>query len=275
MKTSTRDVIRTLILSLAIVPCSLSATAAASLNGSAGIMPAYYDGRLFTINFKEEPPDAEAALLAHNGSLNFIFMSDPGLPGDQPFVSVLDAIQGEGFNPLWEEIQVTFNAGFTPRQLLSDDEIAAAAGGGEVTLSETREVYRCAVVGPKPDGGHGGLNGAAGVMPAYYDDRLFQINFKELPPNAEQEVLARNPSLNTIFMSDPGLPGGAPFESVLDAIQGDGFNPLWEEVQVTFNPGVTPRQLTSDEAILQAAEHGEITLDATGEVYRCAVVGQR
>ena len=55
MKTSTRDVIRTLILSLAIVPCSLSATAAASLNGSAGIMPAYYDGRLFTINFKEEP----------------------------------------------------------------------------------------------------------------------------------------------------------------------------------------------------------------------------
>ena len=74
MKTSTRDVIRTLILSLAIVPCSLSATAAASLNGSAGIMPAYYDGRLFTINFKEEPPDAEAALLAHNGSLNFIFI---------------------------------------------------------------------------------------------------------------------------------------------------------------------------------------------------------
>jgi len=275
MKTSARAAISTLILSLAVLPWSLSAAAAASTNGSAGIMPAYYDGRLFNINFKEEPPDAEAALLAHNGSLNFIFMSDPGLPGGLPFVSVLDAIQGEGFNPLWEEIQVTFNAGFTPRQLLSDNEIAAAANGGEVTLRETGEVYRCAVVGSKIDGGHGSLNGAAGVMPAYYDDQLFRINFKELPPNAEQEVLARNRSLNVIFMSDPGLPGGEPFESVLDAIQGDGFNPLWEEVQVTFNPGITPRQLTSDGAILQAAEHGEITLGATGQVYRCAVVGPK
>src|SRR5262245_3835115 len=53
---------------------------AASENGRAGVMPAYYDGELFTINFKEQPGGAEKALLAHNGSINVIYMSDDGLP---------------------------------------------------------------------------------------------------------------------------------------------------------------------------------------------------
>jgi hypothetical protein len=65
------------------------------------------------------------------------------------------------------------------------------------------------------------------------------------------------------------------FISVLDAIQGDGFNPLWHEVQVVFNPGNTPRQLTSDTDILAAAASGTITLMPTTDVYRCSVVGAK
>jgi len=122
---------------------------AASENGSAGDMPAYYDGQLFTINFKELPPGGEDANLQHNGSINFIFMSDGGLPGGQPFVSVLDAIQGDGFNPLWQEIQITFNPGQTPFQLTSDDQIADAAEAGIISLTATGELYRCSVVGHK------------------------------------------------------------------------------------------------------------------------------
>ena len=118
-------------------------------------------------------------------------------------------------------------------------------------------------------------NGVAGAMPAYYDGRLFLINFKELPAAAEQAVLAGNPSVNTIFTSEASLPGGAPFVAVLDAIQGDGFNPLWLEIQVTFNPGFTPRQLTRDDDILDAQARGEVTLSSEGEVYRCAVVGPK
>ncbi len=118
--------------------------ASGSMNGRAGTMPAYYDGKLFTINFKEEPSNAEQSLLLHNHSINTIYMSD-ATPG---FVSVLDAIQGDGFNPLWQEVQVTFNAGFTPHQLTSDTEILAAAASGEITLAPTTEVYRCSVVGP-------------------------------------------------------------------------------------------------------------------------------
>jgi len=118
-------------------------------NGSGGNMPAYYDHQPLTINFKELPAGGESANLAHNSSINIIYMSDAGLPGGQPFVSVLDAIQGDGFNPLWLEVQVNFTAGHTPRQLFSDDEVSLAAESGEVTLTVTGELYRCAIVGPK------------------------------------------------------------------------------------------------------------------------------
>src|SRR5437588_11156030 len=93
----------------------------AAQSGSAGDMPAYYDCQLFTINFKELPPDAEQAALAHNKSLNTIYMSDQAEAEGFNFISVLDAIQGDGFNPLWQEVQIVFNG--APFQLCSDDDI--------------------------------------------------------------------------------------------------------------------------------------------------------
>ena len=63
---------------------------------------------------------------------------------------MIDAIPGDGFNPIWEEIQITFTAGHTPRQLFSDDEIEEALNAGEITLEATGEVYWCPVVGQKP-----------------------------------------------------------------------------------------------------------------------------
>src|SRR5439155_16484057 len=120
-----------------------------SLNGSAGDMPALYDSQLFTINLKQLSDTSATAQLNHNGSVNFIYMSDDGLPGNQPFISVLDAIQGDGFNPLWVEVQIHFTAGHTARQLMSDNEVEDAFANGEITLEVTGEIYRCAVVGPK------------------------------------------------------------------------------------------------------------------------------
>ena len=70
---------------------------AGSMNGVAGSMPAYYDGTLFTINFMELASGREAANLAHNGSINTIYMCDTcegQLPGGGSFVSVIEAIQG-------------------------------------------------------------------------------------------------------------------------------------------------------------------------------------
>jgi hypothetical protein len=117
---------------------------AANGNGSGGDMPAYYDAQLFTINFKLLKPDFH-----HNKSFNTIYQCDSCEGSGLSFVSVIDAIPGDGFNPIWEEVQITFNQGFQPVQLTSDTDILAAAAQGEITLTDTEEFYRCSVVGHK------------------------------------------------------------------------------------------------------------------------------
>ena len=119
--------------------------------GSASAIPAYYDHNLFTIQFVEFSPAAERTLIQHNTSLNFIYQSDPGLPGGQPFISVIDAIPTDGFNPIWEEVQIAFKPGHTPRQLFSDTEVEDAFNAGDITLTLTGEVYWCPIVGPGPN----------------------------------------------------------------------------------------------------------------------------
>ena len=122
----------------------------ASVNGAAGQMPAYFEGELLTINLKEQSDAANAAIIAKNSNLNEIYASND-LDDEQDFIPVINAIQGEGFNPLWHQILIVFNRGFTPHQFFSEDEIDAAAAGPnpEITLVETDEVYRCSVVGGK------------------------------------------------------------------------------------------------------------------------------
>jgi hypothetical protein len=115
-----------------------------SSNGAAGQMPAFYDDELFTVNMKEMP--ASDPLIEHNSSINVIYASND-LDEEQDFIPVIDAIQGDGFNPLWRQVLIVFNEGFTPHQFVSDEEILAAADAGEITLVVTDEVYRCSVVG--------------------------------------------------------------------------------------------------------------------------------
>jgi hypothetical protein len=135
---------------LIIVALNLMAglASADSSAGRAGTMPAIYDGQLFTVNFFELEGASES-LIDHNASINVIYTSEDLLPGGHMFVAVLDAIQGDGFNPLWLEAEIEFTPGHTPRQLMSDDEIEAAVASGEITLTFTDEVYRCSVIGPK------------------------------------------------------------------------------------------------------------------------------
>src|SRR5260370_24683907 len=130
MKPNTLASLSALALALALNGSAL----AASDNGSAGDMPAFYDGELLTINFMELPPGGDQANIQNNGSINTIYMSDPGLPGGQPLISVLDAIQGGAFNPLWEAEQIAISAGHPPRQLLSANDVLSAAAALGITL---------------------------------------------------------------------------------------------------------------------------------------------
>lgn len=126
------------------------ATERGSHNGRQGVMDVYYDDELFLMNFKELSEQAAKSVIEHNQSLNEIYVYDEPLPDESMFIPVIDAIQGDGFNPLWREVEIEFNDGFTPHQFTSDTEIDAAAEGDnpEITLTETDEVYRCSVIGP-------------------------------------------------------------------------------------------------------------------------------
>src|SRR3954468_17650248 len=123
-------------------PTNVALAAQGSKNGAASQMPAFYDGELFTVNMKEMP--ASDPLIQHNSSINEIFASND-LDEEQDFIPVIDAIQGDGFNPLWHQNLIVFNAGFTPHQFVSEDEVLAAAAGPnpEITIVVTDEVYRC------------------------------------------------------------------------------------------------------------------------------------
>jgi hypothetical protein len=109
-------------------------------------------------------------------------------------------------------------------------------------------------------------------IPAFYDGNRVTINIFEVP--ASDPLLKSNKSVNTIYATND-LDEEQDFAPVIDAIQGDGFNPLWHQVLIVFNPGVAPHQFTSEEDVLAAAAAGEITLVETDEVYICAVVGAK
>ena len=136
--------------SAAAVQAAGGLAAARSTNGAAGQMPAFYEGDLFTVNMKELSEKASASTLAHNRNMNEIYASND-LDDEQDFIPVIDAIQGEGFNPLWHQNLIVFNAGFTPHQFTSEDQVLAAAAGPNpaITIVSTDEVYRCSVVGGK------------------------------------------------------------------------------------------------------------------------------
>src|SRR5207245_3220440 len=96
----------------------------------------------------------------------------------------------------------------------------------------------------------------------------FTINFTHLKAD-----LHENPSFNTIYQCDACEAQGLTFVSVLDAIQGDGFNPIWEEVQINFNPGNPVQQFTLETDILAAAAQGVITITDDEAFFQCSEVG--
>jgi len=145
------------IAALAIVSCSKTSltepqsqtdlSANSSKNGVSSARPVYYDGKLVTVNMVELSDDAAERIIASNTSVNVIYAYND-LDEPQDFNSIIDAIPTDGFNPLWLQMLIVFNPGFTPHQFFSDEEVLAAASGSnpEITLVNTGEIYRCSVI---------------------------------------------------------------------------------------------------------------------------------
>jgi hypothetical protein len=116
-----------------------------SMNGRESVRPAYYEGDLFNVNMMELSEEAGEAIIANNEALNEIYAYND-LDDPQDFISIIDAVPGDGMNPLWLQFLIVFNPGFEPHQFTSEEEVEAAAENGEITLVNTEEVYRCSVV---------------------------------------------------------------------------------------------------------------------------------
>ena len=123
-----------------------------------------------------------------------------------------------------------------------------------------------------PLAAQGNTKGAAGQIPAFFNGQSVTINVKQLSDSAAASILANNPRLQTIFVTND-LDEQQAFAPVLSAVPGQNFNDLWHQVRIQFNPRTTHHQFTSEADILPAAKAGQITLIPTNEVYRDSVVG--
>jgi hypothetical protein len=114
---------------------------ASNPNGVGGVENVYYDGQLFMMNLKPFTDQPASTLLANNKSINILYEADG-------FITVTDAIQNDGYNPVWQEVDIVFNNGVTPHQFLSDNDVLAAASGpnATITLVPTNEIYRCDII---------------------------------------------------------------------------------------------------------------------------------
>ncbi|HKW14239.1 MAG TPA: hypothetical protein VJS69_07135 [Candidatus Krumholzibacteria bacterium] len=122
----------------------------------------------------------------------------------------------------------------------------------------------------------------AGVMMAansdsdrstYFGGQQFRVSAKPLDAASASAIIARSSQLHTLYMSDGCDPNGRQFVAVTDAIEGDSYSPLWRGVQIEFNPGYPCHQFRSENEITSAVKTGEISLNPTGYVYRCRVIG--
>src|SRR5215471_12030409 len=124
MKKQSFKLIGAAALALTLVGGTRAGSSGGSTNGIASEIQAYYDCSLLNILFVKFTGTAAANLVQHNKSINIIWQQDPSVPADENH-PVINAIPGDGFNPVWQEMQIKIVAGRNPGQLCRDDDVNA------------------------------------------------------------------------------------------------------------------------------------------------------
>jgi hypothetical protein len=234
----------------------------------------------FDVQVVEELADVPRSALANL----YLFMN--GVKGPNPFgfqMNVLDSTLGDpGYSPLWLHTFVSWNEGVEPRELTSEKEILDAEKAGQVTLEGSDLVVNCPVL---PD-----RETSFPVVTGFVDGMLVDYTLQEISdpevtdlmrdktgyPLETVESLAGVPQVATLYLFMNGVKGPNPFGfqmNVIDTIPGeDGYSPLWLHTFVEWAQGAEPRELTSEDAILEAEAAGELTLETTELVINCPVV---
>ena len=128
----------------------------------------------------------------------------------------------------------------------------------------------------------GGNNGGFGITPdpdairdsvrtnLYYEERLLSMFLAGLSPNEVSYVIGKNVPTSIVY-SYSDLHQPAAFVPVSNDVF---INPIWREMQITFNPGFTPYQFTSSAQIDSSLHAAEITVTQTDNFYRYIITGK-
>lgn len=84
------------------------------------------------------------------------------------------------------------------------------------------------------------------------------------PSSVDKVYAVTNFQQPSVFASAPRPVGPASTDTA--------YSPLWQMVKVTWQPGRSPRELRAEEAVLQAADKGDVVLEATPVVLNCPIV---
>ncbi len=213
----------------------------------------------------------------------YLFMN--GVQGPNPFgfqANVLDSVPGDpSYSPLWRVYAVSWTEDAEPAELRSEDEILQAEEAGELSIEETPLVKNSPVAEEPPP-----------LIGGFVDGRDVQYVLTDVSVEEEAEGLADAtgfpvafvPSLGEVgdevlaklYLFMNGVEGPNPFgfqANVLDSVPGDeGYSPLWLVRAVRWATDAEPRELRSEEDILEAEAAGELAIEETPLVKNSPVV---
>lgn len=170
--------------------------------------------------------------------------------------NIVDTVPSQAsYSPLWQINTVTFKTGVTPYLLKSKADVDAAASKGNVTVTATKTIVNCPVLGF----GQKRVSGFSGGKTIHYLD-LGPV--KVAPGN----------TVVPLYAPTNGVPGQHNITGSTIAPGTTDYPPLWGIVNVTWKPGAHKRLLTSFAAIQKAEASGELTLQRTSIVVNCPLV---
>jgi hypothetical protein len=196
-----------------------------------------------------------------------VFGSEPGKPD---------------YSPLWQEVTVRWKSGVTPVLLMKDDQIKALASKGKLTLSPTPIVLNCPIVKVStsstiPTAPTVTLPVTYGYYDGHVDTMLStdvsnKVQAATVHVNYSAAMVSQAASKYPALYRVPG-PAAANQPQVFGSEPGKpDYSPLWQEVTVTWNPGVTPVLLSKDDQIKELATQGKLTISPTPIILNCPIV---
>lgn len=273
---------------------SPSETAPATPAGTTITLPVtygFYDGHVDTMLSTDVSDKAQAKAIHINYSAAMLTQPANKYPSlyrvsgraaaGQP--QVFGSEPGEdGYSPLWQEVKVTWKAGVTPILLTKDDQVKEMASKGKLTITPGPIVLNCPIVAEsKSSTVPAAKTITLPVTYGFYDGHVDTMLSTDVSNKAQATAIHINYSAAMLTQAASKYPALYRFSGTAAAGQQQVFgsqpdepdySPLWQEITVTWKPGVTPVLLLKDDAVKEMASKGMVTLSPTPIVLNCPIV---